>query len=240
MVLAHVSLLLQWSRPRILGVAVINGSRGNWTTTVGRSNTSRKRQFVEGHSLYCSSSASSSDACEDVRVDGLPSLREYMATLGVFFTLPEQGVTSPEILTRCEFRIDGRYCQKWGRLSRACLVLLLKMQLRSTRAPTTTYGWLHTQAALSQRYISLLRTVFFFIASAYRAHTCCPPQHKSRCSATPVRLTPSSPLRFIAAAHAVMPWAFPGYHDESHAWLKFLDDSNVRHYVELRDVRICC
>ena len=27
-------------------------------------------------------------------------LREFMATLGVYFTLPEQGVTSPEILTR--------------------------------------------------------------------------------------------------------------------------------------------
>lgn len=30
----------------------------------------------------------------------MPGLREYIATLGVFFTLPEQGVTSPEILTR--------------------------------------------------------------------------------------------------------------------------------------------
>lgn len=51
-----------------------------------------------------------------------------------------------------------------------------------------------------------------------------------------MRQTPSSPLRFLAAAHAVMPWAFPGYHDESHAWLSFLDETNVRYYAELRDV----
>ncbi|CBN78125.1 expressed unknown protein [Ectocarpus siliculosus] len=78
-----------------------------------------------------------------------------MATLGVFFTLPDQGINTPEILTRC--------------------------------------------------------------------------------SATPVRQTTSSPLRFLAAAHAVVPWAFPGYHDESHAWLKFIDETNVRYYAELRD-----
>ena len=59
---------------------------------------------------------------------------------------------------------------------------------------------------------------------------------KRRCSATPVRRTPSSPLRFVAAAHAVMPWAFPGYHDESHAWLNFIDESHVQYYAELRDV----
>lgn len=59
-----------------------------------------------------------------------------------------------------------------------------------------------------------------------------------RCSATPVRRTPSAPLRFVAAAHAVMPWAFPGYHDESHAWLNFIDESHVRYYAELRDVSV--
>eukprot|EP00752_Nemacystus_decipiens_P011193 g9947.t1 len=32
-----------------------------------------------------------------------------------------------------------------------------------------------------------------------------------------------------------MPWAFPGYHDESHAWLNFIDQSHVRYYAELRD-----
>ncbi len=51
-----------------------------------------------------------------------------------------------------------------------------------------------------------------------------------------MRQRSSSPLRFIAAAHAVMPWAFPGYHDESRAWLKFLDERHVRYYAELRDV----
>lgn len=58
-----------------------------------------------------------------------------------------------------------------------------------------------------------------------------------RCSATPVRLTPSSPLRFIAAGHAVVPWAFPGYFGESTAWLKFLDETHVRYYAEFREVR---
>lgn len=53
-----------------------------------------------------------------------------------------------------------------------------------------------------------------------------------------MRRTPSAPLRFVAAAHAVTPWAFPGYHDESHAWLKFLDESHVRYYAELRDVSL--
>lgn len=76
-------------------------------------------------------------------------------------------------------------------------------------------------------------------------NSCAPPEripstnympNPNRCSATPVRQTPSSPLRFIAAAHAVMPWAFPGYHDESRAWLKFLDEKHVRYYAELRDV----
>eukprot|EP00903_Cladosiphon_okamuranus_P005499 g5480.t1 len=107
--------------------------------------------------LLCSTSPSGDGnaAGAVVEADDMPSLREYIATLGVFFTLPEQGVTSPEILTRC--------------------------------------------------------------------------------SATPVRRTPSAPLRFVAAAHAVMPWAFPGYHDESHAWLKFVDESHVRYYAELRD-----
>lgn len=52
-----------------------------------------------------------------------------------------------------------------------------------------------------------------------------------------MRRTPAAPLRFVAAAHAVMPWAFPGYHDEAHAWLNFLDESHVRYYAELRDVR---
>lgn len=104
MVLARVSLLLRWSCPRPLGarVAVIDGSRGNCSTAISssRSSTSKKRQFVEGRALCSSSSPSSSDACADVDVD--ESLREYMATLGVFFTLPEQGVTTPEILTRCD------------------------------------------------------------------------------------------------------------------------------------------
>lgn len=58
-----------------------------------------------------------------------------------------------------------------------------------------------------------------------------------RCSATPVRLTPESPLRFLAAGHAVLPWAFPGYFGESKAWLKFLNQTNVRYYAELREVR---
>lgn len=53
-----------------------------------------------------------------------------------------------------------------------------------------------------------------------------------------MRRTRSAPLRFVAAAHAVMPWAFPGYHDESHAWLTFIDESHVRYYAELRDVSV--
>lgn len=36
----------------------------------------------------------------------MPSLREYIATLGVFFTFPEQGVTSPEILTRFDILVS--------------------------------------------------------------------------------------------------------------------------------------
>lgn len=43
---------------------------------------------------FCSHNNSSSNNGED--------LREFIATLGVYFTLPEQGVTSPEILTRCD------------------------------------------------------------------------------------------------------------------------------------------
>lgn len=125
--LMRVSLLLRWSRPRPLGarVAVIDRSRVYWNTIVGRStgtSTSRERQFVlgQGRRPLCSSSAPfSSDACEDVRVDGLPSLREYMATLGVFFTLPEQGVTSPEILTRCEHLLLSEAGEAW-RLLTAC------------------------------------------------------------------------------------------------------------------------
>lgn len=61
--------------------------------------------------------------------------------------------------------------------------------------------------------------------------------HNDRCSATPVRRTPESPLRFLAAGHAVLPWAFPGYFGESKAWLKFLNETNVRYYAELREVR---
>ncbi|CAM9160482.1 unnamed protein product [Scytosiphon promiscuus] len=104
---------------------------------------------------FSSSPSPTSSSADGDGSDQPPCLREYIATLGVFFTLPEQGITSPEILTRC--------------------------------------------------------------------------------SATPVRQTPSSPLRFLAAAHAVMPWAFPGLYDESHAWLSFLDETNVRYYAELRD-----
>lgn len=69
-------------------------------TDTNRSNWWSWRDHVVGTRCLCSSSLPSSDAGEGVDADDLPSLREYIATLGVFFTLPEQGVTSPEILTR--------------------------------------------------------------------------------------------------------------------------------------------
>ncbi|CAM9446519.1 unnamed protein product [Ectocarpus fasciculatus] len=155
MMSARAPLLLQWYRPRQFGAqmtAVISGGQTGCSSS--SSSRRRKRGFI-GALCSSSSTASPGKAGGDVEVDAGPSLREYMATLGVFFTLPDQGVTTPEILTRC--------------------------------------------------------------------------------SATPVRQTTSSPLRFLAAAHAVVPWAFPGYHDESHAWLKFIDETNVRYYAELRD-----
>lgn len=71
---------------------LIDGNRRN-----GRS---WRGQFVRTRPL-CSSTSPSTDGA-GVDADDLPSLREYIATLGVFFTLPEQGVTSPEILTRCD------------------------------------------------------------------------------------------------------------------------------------------
>lgn len=60
----------------------------------------------------------------------------------------------------------------------------------------------------------------------------------NRCSATPVRLTAEAPLRFLAAGHAVVPWSFPKYFKDSKGWLKFLNETNVRYYAELRDVRL--
>ncbi|CAM9231934.1 unnamed protein product [Hapterophycus canaliculatus] len=147
--LPRALLLVRWCRPRPLPAQVAEKCCGHTcgiTTTWAR----------EARCFTSSSSPPSTGPLEDVAPDPQRCLREYIATLGVFFTLPEQGITSPEILT-------------------------------------------------------------------------------SRCSATPVRQTSSSPLRFLAAAHAVMPWAFPGYHDESHAWLSFLDETNVRYYAELRD-----
>lgn len=60
--------------------------------------------------------------------------------------------------------------------------------------------------------------------------------HENRCSAIPVKFTPSSPLRFIAAAHTVLPWAFPKLYPDSKAWLDFLNKTHVRYYAELREV----
>lgn len=65
-----------------------------------RSNGLSLRGKAVGTRSLCSSTSPSSDVGASVDADDVPSLREYIATLGVFFTLPEQGVTSPEILTR--------------------------------------------------------------------------------------------------------------------------------------------
>lgn len=100
--LARAPLLLRWYRPCQFGAqmtAVISGRQH------GCSNTRRrKREYAyigAINGLFSSSSAASPGKVEgDVDVDAGPSLREYMATLGVFFTLPDQGVTTPEILTR--------------------------------------------------------------------------------------------------------------------------------------------
>lgn len=88
---ARISLVLRRCRPRPL-----EARSSNWR--------SRRGNFV-GTRFLCSSASPSSDAGAGVDADDLPSLREYIATLGVFFTLPEQGVTSPEILTRFDILV---------------------------------------------------------------------------------------------------------------------------------------
>lgn len=95
MVAARISLVLRKCRPRPLDAwgVLIDGNRSS-----GRS---WRGQFVGGMRLLCCSTSPSGDAAgAGVEADDMPSLREYIATLGVFFTLQEQGVTTPEILTR--------------------------------------------------------------------------------------------------------------------------------------------
>lgn len=94
MVAAGVSLVLRRYRARPLEARrlLIDGNR---------SSRRSRRGHIAGTRFLCSSSTPpSSDVGAGVEADDLPSLREYIATLGVFFTLPEQGITSPEILTR--------------------------------------------------------------------------------------------------------------------------------------------
>ena len=98
MVAARVSLVLRRCRTRPLEArrVLTDGNRSS-------SGRSWRGQVVGGTRLLCSSTSTSPDAAvagAGVDADDIPSLREYIATLGVFFTLPEQGVTSPEILTR--------------------------------------------------------------------------------------------------------------------------------------------
>lgn len=89
MLLARV---LRWSScPLGTRVAVLGDGRATITTTSNKKRRRTTSGFVVGRRAVSSSSCSS-DAADD--------LREFMATLGVYFTLPEQGVTSPEILTR--------------------------------------------------------------------------------------------------------------------------------------------
>ncbi len=100
MVLGRVSFLLRWSRPfppLARMTTVIDDSRGTWSSTGSNSSTSStssKRQLGEQRRNLCSGNGNSNG-------------NEFIATLGVFFTLPEQGVTSPEILSRFDrFRVD--------------------------------------------------------------------------------------------------------------------------------------
>lgn len=69
-----------------------------------------------------SSRSNSGDACQhrplfsstgDGDDDDQP-LREFMATLGVYFTLPEQGVNNPEILTRLVRVAGDTWCMIWS------------------------------------------------------------------------------------------------------------------------------
>ena len=90
-------MLLRESRS--LGVTAIKIGRSSIVSVSGGSSGSGGGRN--------SSRSSGDDGCQhplfsstgDGDDDDQP-LREYMATLGVYFTLPEQGVNSPEILTR--------------------------------------------------------------------------------------------------------------------------------------------
>lgn len=94
--LPRALLFVRWSRPSPLAVqvAVKNRRRSYGVITT---------QIREERWYSASSSPPSSGSVDGADApDQLPCLREYIATLGVFFTLPEQGITSPEILTRCD------------------------------------------------------------------------------------------------------------------------------------------
>lgn len=91
-VLLRESRSLGATAKKIGGSSIVGISGGGSGSGSGRNSSRSSGGNACQHRPLFSSSGDGDDADQP--------LREFMATLGVYFTLPEQGVTSPEILTR--------------------------------------------------------------------------------------------------------------------------------------------
>lgn len=91
-VLLRQSRSLGATAKKIGGSSIVGISGGGSGSGSGRNSSRSSGGNACQHRPLFSSSGDGDDADQP--------LREFMATLGVYFTLPEQGVTSPEILTR--------------------------------------------------------------------------------------------------------------------------------------------